>query len=52
MTKEVKDTVEIIVANGSAIGISLSQINEILTFFSLGLAIAFTIYKFLKLKKK
>ena len=47
-----KDTVQILTANGGAIGVSLANINEMLTFLSLALAIAFTIYKFIKLKKK
>ena len=47
-----KDTIQIITANGGAIGVSLANVNEMLTFLSLGLAIAFTIYKFIKLKKK
>jgi len=51
MTKEMKDTVEVFAANGGALGLSLTQCNEILQFISLSLAIAFTIYKFLKKKK-
>ena len=47
-----KDTVQILTANGGAIGVSLANINEMLTFLSLALAIVFTIYKFIKLKKK
>lgn len=51
MTKEVKDTIEVIAANGGALGLTLVQCNEILQFVSLSLAIAFTIYKFIKKKK-
>jgi EamA domain-containing membrane protein RarD len=51
MTKEVKDTVEVIAANGGALGLTLVQCNEILQFISLSLAIGFTIYKFIKKKK-
>ena len=41
-----KDTIQVAVANGSAIGFSITNCNEILTFVSLTLAIVFTIYKF------
>ena len=51
MTKELKDTVEVIAANGGALGLTLVQCNEILQFISLSLAIGFTIYKFIKKKK-
>ena len=47
-----KDTIQIITANGGAIGVSLANVNEMLTFLSLGLAIVFTVYKFIKLKRK
>ena len=47
-----KDTVEVLAANGSVIGLSLSECNEYLLFVSTFLAIAFTIYKFIKLKRK
>jgi len=50
--KEIQDTVQVGLANGTAIGISLSQVNELLTFISLGLAIGFSIYKFVKYEKK
>ena len=49
--KEVQDTVQVGVANGSAIAFSLVEANEVLTLVSLILAIAFTIYKFVKFKK-
>tara|TARA_R100000781_G_scaffold61186_1_gene39086 strand:+ start:364 stop:519 length:156 start_codon:yes stop_codon:yes gene_type:complete len=45
---EIKDTVQVGLANVSAIGLSMAQVNEILTFVSLVLAITFTIYKFTK----
>jgi hypothetical protein len=51
MTKDLKDTVEVMAANGGALGLTLIQCNEILQFISLSLAIAFTIYKFIKKKK-
>ena len=50
--KEVQDTAQVALANGSAIGISLVEANEILTFISLTLAISFTIYKFILYEKK
>ena len=48
---DLKDTIQVGVANGSAIGFSITDCNEILTLVSLILAIAFTVYKFMKLKK-
>jgi len=48
MTKSVKDTVEVGLANAGALGLTLTECNEILQFISLSLAIAFTIYKFAK----
>ena len=48
---DLKDTIQVGIANGSAIGVSLVEANEILTFCSLILAICFTIYKFLKYEK-
>tara|TARA_R100001443_G_scaffold25529_2_gene38393 strand:- start:788 stop:949 length:162 start_codon:yes stop_codon:yes gene_type:complete len=45
---DLKDTIQVGLANGSAIGVSLVEANEILTMVSLILAIAFTIYKFIK----
>jgi|TARA_R110002020_G_scaffold272706_2_gene487772 hypothetical protein len=50
--KEIQDTVQVGLANGTAIGISLVEVNEYLTFISLSLAIAFSIYKFVKYEKK
>lgn len=52
MNKELKDTVEVLAANVGALGITFTQCNEFLQFISLVLAIAFTIYKFGKLKKE
>ena len=46
-----KDTIQVGVANGSAIGFSITNCNEILTFVSLILAIVFTVYKFIKFEK-
>ena len=49
---DLKDTIQVGLANGSAIGVSLVEANEMLTFDSLLLAIAFTIYKFFIYEKK
>ena len=48
---ELKDTIQVGIANGSAIGFSITNCNEILTLVSLVLAIVFTIYKFMKFNK-
>ena len=50
--KEIQDTIQVGVANGTAIGISLVEVNEYLTFISLSLAIGFSIYKFFIYEKK
>ena len=52
MNGHAKDTVEVLAANGGALGLTLTQCNEILQFVSLGLAISYTLYKFWKLTKK
>jgi len=52
MNGHAKDTVEVLAANGGALGLTLTQCNEILQFISLGLAIGYTLYKFRKLTKK
>jgi len=49
---DLKDTIQVGLANGSAIGFSITECNEVLTFVSLLLAIAFTIYKFMFYEKK
>jgi hypothetical protein len=48
---DLRDTIQVGLANGSAIGFSITDCNEVLTFVSLTLAIAFTIYKFIKFEK-
>ncbi|QDP46693.1 MAG: hypothetical protein Unbinned6316contig1000_37 [Prokaryotic dsDNA virus sp.] len=48
---DLKDTLQVGIANGSAIGFSITDCNEVLTLVSLVLAIAFTIYKFIKFDK-
>ena len=47
-----RDTLEVVAANGGALGLTLTQCNELLQFISLSLAIGFTIYKFIKAKKE
>ena len=48
---EVRDTLQVGLANASAIGFSITDCNEILTLVSLTLAIGFTIYKFIQFEK-
>ena len=48
---DLKDTLQVGLVNGSAISVSLVEVNEWLTLISLLLAISFTIYKFIKFKK-
>ncbi len=48
---DLRDTLQVGLANGSAIGFSITDCNEILTLVSLILAIGFTVYKFMKFKK-
>ena len=43
-----QDTIQVVAANLGAIGISLADINEVLTTVSLFLAIGFGLYKFAK----
>jgi hypothetical protein len=50
--KEIQDTLQVTVANSSAIALSITNCNEVLTFVSLILAIGFTVYKFLKYEEK
>ena len=50
--KEIQDTLQVGIANSTAIAFSITQCNEILTFISLILAIGFTIYKFLNYDSK
>jgi hypothetical protein len=52
MKGQMNDTIQVVVANTTGIGISLSNMNEILTLVSLSLAIIFTIYKYVKIKNK
>jgi|TARA_R110000824_G_scaffold33701_1_gene107854 hypothetical protein len=50
--KNPKDIIEVGVANGGVLGLSLTNINQVLLLVSTSLAIIFTIYKFYKLSKK
>ncbi len=45
-----RDTIQVIAANGGALTLTLTECNELLQFISLSLAIVFTIYKFFKKK--
>jgi len=45
---DLRDTIQVGLANGSAIGFTLANANEILSFVALILSIAYTIYKFFK----
>ena len=52
MKNNMKDTTEVLIANGGVLGLSLAECIEILLLVSTSLAIIFTIYKFFKLKNK
>ena len=47
---DLKDTLQVGLANGVGIGFSITDCNAYLTLISLVLAIFFTIYKFIKFK--
>mgnify|MGYP003150974351 CR=1 FL=1 len=51
MNCDLKDCVQVLSVNGGAVGLSFTELNEILTMVSLLLAIGFTIYKFVKFEK-
>ena len=51
MKDTIEDTIQVGMANAGAIGISLAEVNEVLTTVSLIIAIGFSIYKFTKTKK-
>ena len=44
--KNPKDIIEVGIANGGVLGLSLTNINQVLLLVSTSLAIIFTIYKF------
>tara|TARA_R110001606_G_scaffold256190_1_gene404303 strand:- start:222 stop:383 length:162 start_codon:yes stop_codon:yes gene_type:complete len=50
--KEVQDSLQVGIANTAAIAFSLTQVNQVLTLVSLTLAIAYTIYKFVKFEER
>mgnify|MGYP003635503226 CR=1 FL=1 len=50
--KEVQDTIQVGLANGSAIALNLTECNEYLSFIALVLSIAYTIFKFIKFNIK
>jgi hypothetical protein len=49
---DLKDTVQVALANSTAIGFSITESNQYLTLISLVLAIGFTIYKFYNYENK
>ena len=51
MKSTLQDTLQVGAANIGAIGISMAQINQILTAVSLIMAISFSVYKFYKSSK-
>tara|TARA_R110002124_G_C8758251_1_gene498892 strand:- start:218 stop:370 length:153 start_codon:yes stop_codon:yes gene_type:complete len=46
------DTLQVGIANTAAIAFSITQVNQVLTLVSLTLAIAYTIYKFVKFEEQ
>jgi len=50
--KPMQDSLQVGIANSTAILLSIGQVNQLLTLVSLVLAITFTIYKFIKFDKK
>jgi len=51
MKSGMQDTIQVGLANTTAIAFSITECNQLLTLISLTLAIAFTIYKFVKYEK-
>ena len=51
MKDTIEDTIQVGMANAGAIGISLAEVNEVLTTVSLIIAITFSIYKFIITRK-
>tara|TARA_R110002050_G_scaffold26276_1_gene69444 strand:- start:2935 stop:3093 length:159 start_codon:yes stop_codon:yes gene_type:complete len=52
MKTTTKDLTEVAIANGGAIGLSLAEVNQILTTISICLAICLAIYKIYKTSKQ
>jgi len=50
--KAVQDSLQVGLANSTAIAFSITECNQVLTLVSLVLAITFTVYKFIKFDKK
>ena len=48
MNCDTKDMVQVLSINTAGIGISIAEVNEMLTLLALILSIVFTIYKFTK----
>tara|TARA_R110002153_G_scaffold3869_4_gene18603 strand:+ start:715 stop:870 length:156 start_codon:yes stop_codon:yes gene_type:complete len=51
MTTTTKDNIELIAANGGAIGLSLTEVNDILITISIILAICVSLVKLLRKRK-
>jgi len=52
MNSDLKDTLEVVLPNAGAIGLSLADFNEILTMISLVLAISISLFKLYNWKFK
>mgnify|MGYP003122627197 FL=1 len=52
MNSDLKDTLEVVIPNASAIGLSITDCNEYLTFLSLILAISISFFKLYSWYKK
>ncbi len=50
--KEVQDSLQVGLANSTAIAFSLTECNQFLTLVSLILAISYTVYKFIKFDER
>ena len=51
MTTSTKDNIELLAANGGAIGLSLTEVNDILITISIILAICVSLVKLLRKRK-
>jgi hypothetical protein len=52
MHNELKDTATVVGANAGALGLTLTECNEMLTLISLLLAIGYTCFKIFRILKK
>jgi len=50
--KAVQDSLQVGLANSTAIAFSITECNELLTLVSLVLAISYTVYKFIKFEEE